>query len=156
MAISFNISHSKEDKFPYLIGEKIDEFKVTSLNGRKSINLKELKGKKIVLNFTTTWCPNCIKEKEILELEYKKKGSNIEFIVLFGPYRGDTEEVVEKYLKENGYTFPVYYDKESEGIFKQFRVKNVPTTFLINEDGILEDLSIGLSYKNMKFFKDGL
>lgn len=158
MGVIFDICYPKENKFPYLIGEKIDGFKVTSLDGRKTINLKDLKGKKVVLNFTTTWCPKCIKEKEILELEYikKYKDSNIEFIVLFGPYRGDTKEVVENYLKENKYTFPSYYDKVGEGLFNQFKITTVPTTILIDEGGTLEDFNVGSDYKNMKFFKDDL
>ena len=62
-SISFaNERDPREQKLTYLIGEKVDNFEVTSLDGKKTISLNELKGKKVFLNFTTTWCPDCIKE----------------------------------------------------------------------------------------------
>ncbi|MGL5645416.1 TlpA family protein disulfide reductase, partial [Cetobacterium sp.] len=110
-SISFaNERDPREQKLTYLIGEKVDSFEVTSLDGKKTISLNELKGKKVFLNFTTTWCPDCIKEKKILGPEYaeKYKDSNVEFIIVFGPYKSDNKEKVEEYMKENGYTFTPY------------------------------------------------
>ncbi|MGL4862723.1 MAG: redoxin domain-containing protein, partial [Cetobacterium sp.] len=88
----------REQNLTYLIGEKVDNFEVASLDGKKIIKLEELKGKKVFLNFTTTWCPDCIKEKEILGAEYIQnyKDSNVEFIVVFGPYKSDNKEKVEE------------------------------------------------------------
>lgn len=150
-----NERDSREEKLTYLIGEKVDNFEVTSLDETKTISLGDLKGKKVFLNFTTTWCPDCIKEKEILGLEYaeKYKDSNIEFIVVFGPYKSDNKEKVEEYMKKNGYTFTAYYDTEGKDLYNQFGVVNIPTTFLINEEGVLEDVNVETGYKHMETFK---
>ncbi|WP_297432169.1 TlpA disulfide reductase family protein [uncultured Cetobacterium sp.] len=155
-SISFsNERDPREQKLTYLIGEKVDNFEVTSLDGKKTISLDKLKGKKVFLNFTTTWCPDCIKEKEILGPEYveKYKGSNIEFIVVFGPYKSDDREKVKEYMEKNGYTFTPYYDTEGKDLYNQFGVINIPTTFLINEEGVLEDVNVESGYKDMKYFK---
>lgn len=155
-SISFaNERDPREQKLTYLIGEKIDNFEVTSLDGKKTISLNELKGKKVFLNFTTTWCPDCIKEKEILGPEYaeKYKDSNVEFIIVFGPYKTDNKEKVEEYMKKNGYTFTPYYDTEGKDLYNQFGVINIPTTFLINEEGVLEDVNVESGYKNIKYFQ---
>lgn len=158
--VVFSISFSnerdpREQKLTYLIGEKIDNFEVTSLDGKKTISLDQLKGKKIFLNFTTTWCPDCIKEKEILGPEYAEKyrDSNIEFIIVFGPYKSDNREKVKEYMEKNGYTFTPYYDTEGKELYNQFGVINIPTTFFINEEGILEDVNVESGYKDMKYFK---
>ncbi|MGL4865857.1 MAG: TlpA family protein disulfide reductase [Cetobacterium sp.] len=145
----------REQKLTYLIGEKVDNFEVTSLDGKKTISLDQLKGKKIFLNFTTTWCPDCIKEKEILGAEYAEKyrDSNIEFIIVFGPYKSDNKEKVEEYMKKNGYTFTPYYDTEGKDLYNQFGVINIPTTFFINEESILEDVNVESGYKDIKYFK---
>lgn len=145
----------REEKLTYLIGEKVDNFEVTSLDGKKTVSLNELKGKKIFLNFTTTWCPDCIKEKEILGTEYteKYKDSDIEFIIVFGPYKSDNKKKIEEYMKKNGYTFIPYYDTEDKNLYKQFGVTNIPTTFFINEKGVLEDVNIESGYKDMNYFK---
>lgn len=160
MVVIFSISFSverdlREQKLTYVIGEKVDNFEVTSLDGKKTINLKNLKGKKVFLNFTTTWCPDCIREKEILGTEYAKKykDSNVEFIVVFGPYKSDNREKVEEYMKKNSYTFTPYYDTENKSLSKQFGVISIPTTFLIDEKGILEDINIESGYKQMELFK---
>lgn len=150
-----NERDSREEKLTYLIGEKVDNFEITSLDETKTISLDDLKGKKVFLNFTTTWCPDCIKEKEILGPEYaeKYKDSNIEFIVVFGPYKSDNKEKVEEYMKKNGYTFTAYYDIEGKDLYNQFGVVNIPTTFLINEEGVLEDVNVETGYKHMETFK---
>ena len=160
MITVFSISFSndrdpREQKLTYLIGEKVDNFEVTSLDGKKTINLDDLKGKKVFLNFTTTWCPDCIKEKEILGPEYaeKYKDSNVEFIIVFGPYKTDNKEKVEEYMKKNGYTFTPYYDTEGKDLYNQFGTINIPTTFFINEEGILEDVNVETGYKGMEYFK---
>ncbi|WP_291944679.1 TlpA disulfide reductase family protein [Cetobacterium sp.] len=155
-SISFaNERDPREQKLTYLIGEKVDNFEVISLDGKKTISLNELKGKKVFLNFTTTWCPDCIKEKKILGPEYaeKYKDSNVEFIIVFGPYKSDNKEKVEEYMKENGYTFTPYYDTEGKNLYNQFGVINIPTTFLINEEGVLEDVNVESGYKNIKYFQ---
>lgn len=155
-SISFSSERDpREQKLTYLIGEKVDNFEVTSLDGKKTISLDQLKGKKVFLNFTTTWCPDCIKEKEILGPEYveKSKDSNIEFIVVFGPYKSDDREKVKEYMEKNGYTFTPYYDTEGKDLYNQFGVINIPTTFLINEEGVLEDVNVESGYKDMKHFK---
>lgn len=155
-SISFaNERDPREQKLTYLIGEKVDNFEVTSLDGKKTISLDDLKGKKVFLNFTTTWCPDCIKEKDILGPEYaeKYKDSNVEFIIVFGPYKTDNKEKVEEYMKKNGYTFTPYYDTEGKDLYNQFGVINIPTTFLINEEGVLEDVNVESGYKNIKYFQ---
>lgn len=155
-SISFsNERDPREQKLTYLIGEKVDNFEVTSLDGKKTISLDQLKGKKVFLNFTTTWCPDCIKEKEILGPEYAEKyrDSNIEFIIVFGPYKSDNREKVKEYMEKNGYTFTPYYDTEEKELYNQFGVINIPTTFFINEEGILEDVNVESGYKDMKYFK---
>ncbi len=48
--VVFSISFSnerdpREQKLTYLIGEKVDNFEVTSLDGKKTISLDQLKGK---------------------------------------------------------------------------------------------------------------
>lgn len=155
-SISFsNERDPREQKLTYLIGEKVDNFEVTSLDGKKTISLDQLKGKKVFLNFTTTWCPDCIKEKEILGPEYAKKykNSNIEFIVVFGPYKSDNREKVKEYMEKNNYAFTPYYDTEGKDLYNQFGVINIPTTFLINEEGVLEDVNVESGYKDMEIFK---
>ena len=75
---------------------------------------------------------------------YEKYGSNGEDLVVLGvanpktdenPYNQDgTQEEVEKFLTDNGYTFPVVMDTTGE-IFSQYGIRSFPTTFMIDKDG---------------------
>ena len=56
-------------------------------------------------------------------------------------------------MKENGYTFTPYYDTEDKSLYSQFGVINIPTTLLIDEEGVLEDVNIETGYKNIKYFQ---
>ncbi|MGL5951145.1 MAG: peroxiredoxin family protein [Cetobacterium sp.] len=146
----------REQKLTYLLGEKVDNFEVKTLDGNKTVTLEELKGKKVFLNFTTTWCPDCIEEKLMFNAEYEDKykdREDIVFIIVFGPYKTDNKEKVREYMEKNKFSFQPYYDGEQKELYKQFGVINIPTTFFINEDGILEDVNVESGYKNMKYFK---
>ncbi|MGL4652746.1 peroxiredoxin family protein [Cetobacterium sp.] len=146
----------REQKLTYLLGEKVDDFELKSLDGIKTVTLEELRGKKVFLNFTTTWCPDCIEEKLIFNKEYEEKYKNrddIVFLIVFGPYRSDDKQKVAEYMKKNKFSFEPYYDGEEMQLYRQFGVINIPTTFFINEKGILEDVNVELGFKNMKYFK---
>lgn len=146
----------REQKLTYLLGEKVDNFEVKTLDGNKTVTLEELKGKKVFLNFTTTWCPDCIEEKLMFNAEYEAKykdREDIVFIIVFGPYKTDNKEKVREYMEKNKFSFQPYYDGEQKELYKQFGVINIPTTFFINEEGILEDVNVESGYKNMNYFK---
>lgn len=129
------------------VGDYIPEFKYYTLD-KKEISSKELEGRKILLNFTATWCPFCIDEKNRLEREYpelQNKNNNMAILILFGPYgkkadRKDSEASVSVYMSNGKLSFPVYFDKDGEVISK-FGIDSVPTTFLIDEKGKVIEVS---------------
>ncbi|MGL5902097.1 MAG: peroxiredoxin family protein, partial [Cetobacterium sp.] len=63
------------------------------------------------------------------------------------------KEKVKEYMKKNSFSFQPYYDGQEMELYKQFGIINIPTTFLINEEGVLEDINVESGYKNMKYFK---
>lgn len=144
----------REKKLTYQIGDKVDNFEIKSLEGKK-VQLNEFIGKKVLINFTTTWCPDCQREKAIMEPDYQerfKDNPNVEFMVIHGPFKSDNFEIVQKYVEDNKFTFPSYYDSD-KAVLRQFNVVNIPTNFLIDENGIVEDINIEDGYQDMKFFK---
>ena len=108
--------------------------------------LSDYKGKTVFLNFWATWCPPCKGEMPDIQKLYEKYGNNGEDLVVLGvanpktdgyPYNQDgTQEEVEKFLTDNGYTLPVVMDTTGE-IFNQYGIRSFPTTFLIDKDGIV-------------------
>ena len=49
---------------------------------------------------------------------------------------------VKPVVEQNGLTFPVLLDPESQ-VARQYQIRGIPTTFFIDRDGIIQDIKIG-------------
>ena len=78
--------------------------------GGKPINFFSLTGKKpIVLNFWASWCPPCKQEMPGFEAMYKKYSGKVDFVMVnMTDGARETKKKASSFIKEQGYTFPVY------------------------------------------------
>ncbi|MGM0827598.1 MAG: peroxiredoxin family protein [Bacillota bacterium] len=119
------------------VGDKAIDFKLDTLSG-ESVTLSELKGKKVVLNFWATWCPPCKEEMPIMQEFYTKNGKDVEILAI----NIDPQYNVKEYQKAMGLTFPILLDKDDK-INTAYDILTVPTTYIINEQGIITHKQIG-------------
>ncbi len=112
------------------------------------------KNKTLLLNFSATWCPSCIKEKNKFNKTYNntyKKNKNLQVVVIFGPYGKepslDTISKVKKYMKDNNYNFPLYFDKDRV-LLNSLGIKSLPTSLVISPKRKL--LQVVNKYSNLK------
>ncbi|MBN8193217.1 TlpA family protein disulfide reductase [Bacillus sp. NTK074B] len=119
------------------VGDKAVDFKLDTLNGG-SKTLSELKGKKVIINFWATWCPPCKEEMPVLQEFYRKHGKNVEILAI----NIDPQYNVKEYQKAMGLTFPILMDTDDK-INTAYEILTVPTTFIINEKGIITHKQIG-------------
>ncbi len=106
--------------------------------------LSEYKGKTVFLNFWATWCGPCRMEMPYIQQVYEDYGSNSGDVIILGvanpkteerPNNSDvTQEEVEAFLSENGYTYPVAMDLDGS-IFAAYGIQAFPTTFMIDTEG---------------------
>lgn len=118
------------------IGKLAPSFELTDVNGKK-VALSEYIGKVILVNFWATWCAPCKAEMPSLNnlfLAFKNDG----FIVLSLSI-DSSEKPVLSFLKDKAMSFPVLMDKEQEVYFDLYGVLGLPTSFLIDRDGIIRD-----------------
>lgn len=109
------------------------DFKVYNGNGDEVL-FSSFKGKPVIINFWATWCGVCTTEFPHFENAYKKYGDNVQFMMVNmteGSY--ETEEKAKSFIEKNGYTFPVYYDKDLEASVKYY-ISAIPVTVFIDED----------------------
>lgn len=106
--------------------------------------LSDYKGKTVFLNFWATWCGPCQSEMPDIQALYEKYGENSGDLVVLGianpktdaypTNREGTQEEVEQFMEERGYTFPVLMDTTGQ-VFAYYGISAFPTTFMIDAGG---------------------
>lgn len=116
----------------------------TVINGiGKEVSLSENFGKPIVVNFWATWCGPCVSELPYFNSLYEKYKDDVTFMMvnITDGYQEKLEDV-KKFMQENSYTFPVYYDTNYSAS-SAYRVSSIPMSLFIESDGEIEDTHLG-------------
>ena len=100
------------------------------------INLKDFEGQVIFINFWAEWCGPCRIEMPSIQNLYNQFGDRVVFVTVVKEYLPATEE----YIKQKGFTFPVY---EAHTPRSYNTRETIPTTFIINRNGGIAMHAIG-------------
>ncbi len=118
------------------------DFTVYTLSG-EAVSLSDFVGKPIVLNFWASWCSPCKGEMPEFEDAYRRYGKDIHFLMVnMTDGRSETVESASDFVRSEGYTFPVYYDTDTDAAM-QYAVSSIPMTFFIGDDGIVVAYAVG-------------
>ena len=98
----------------------------------KAVDLKDLQGRVLVVNFWATWCEPCRDEMPSLQ-RLREKLDGRSFDVLAVNY-GESREKVLQFLGKEKVALPVLLDPEMETA-KAWGVGGLPMTFLIDAEG---------------------
>ena len=100
--------------------------------------LSEYKGKTVFLNFWATWCGPCKSEMPDVQALYEAYDENAGDLVVLGVANPGVQDVsqdeVEQFLTDHGYTFPVLMDTTGQ-VFAYYGISAFPTTFMIDANG---------------------
>lgn len=106
-------------------------FSAKSING-ETFNNESLKGKIILLDFWTTWCPYCREEQKIVDQMYNEFGSQ-GFVVL-AINVGESKKTVKKYLEANPRACPVVLTGDTN-LAAMYQANAYPIYVAIDRDG---------------------
>lgn len=113
---------------------------VNSLDG-KPLNLSDLKGKVVILNFWATWCPPCREEiPSMMKLNSAMAGKPFQMVAVSIDEGG--QPAVASFFKTSGFSLPAYIDPDNRAA-KIYGITGVPETFVIDKNGILLKRVIG-------------
>lgn len=106
----------------------------------RPLNLSELRGKVVMVDFWASWCPPCRQEAPVLAKVYREyRGRNVEFV---GVSIWDSEEGAREYIRRYGITYPNGLD-EKGAIAIDYGITGIPEKYFIDRDGVLLKKLIG-------------
>ena len=109
------------------------------LNGR-GVKLTDRRGDLVLLNFWAVWCGYCRTEFPVIEAFYDRHKTE-GFTVLAINVQEDPDRVRE-FVDDMGLGLPVLLDRQGE-VTARYRVRGLPTSFLIGRDGTILEKHIG-------------
>jgi peroxiredoxin len=138
-SIGISYPNSKSNFSSLKVGDKAPDFTITDPEG-KTINLHSLKGKVVFLDFWASWCQPCrMANIEIVPLYHKYNPHGFE---IFSVSLDDKKDSWTNAIKNDKMIWP-YHGSELKGyesrIAELYNVEGLPTTYLIDENGIIID-----------------
>ena len=101
------------------------------LNG-KTHDLKQYRGKVVLINFWATWCPPCRAEMPSMQ-RLKNKMAGKPFVIL-AVDMGETEAEVNAFLAQVKTDFTILMDKDGRAL-KAWKVFAFPTSYVVDPQG---------------------
>lgn len=118
------------------------DFTVLDYEGNE-VKLSDYKGKPVVLNFWATWCYYCKEEMPDFNVAYEKY-PDVQFLMVNATDGvQETVSTAKKYVEDEAFTFPVFFDTEGDAV-NAYYVSGFPSTYFINAKGELVTYANGM------------
>lgn len=99
------------------------------------VHLSDFLGKPVVLNFWASWCGPCKNEMPDFNEAYTELGQEVQFLMVnMTTSARESFEKATAFIDEQGFSFPVLYDLDSDAA-AAYGIYSLPTTLFIDAQG---------------------
>lgn len=125
------------------LGETAPDFELETLEG-ETAKLSDYRGKKVILNFWTTWCPPCRAEMPHMQDYYdqKAKEDNVEILAVNLTTADHGMEKITSFVSEYGLAFPILLDAEGD-MGAVYQAVTIPTSYILDTEGRVQNKFVG-------------
>jgi cytochrome c biogenesis protein CcmG/thiol:disulfide interchange protein DsbE len=126
-----------------LVGNPAPEFHLKAVNGSKAaIELAELRGQVVLIDFWGTFCQPCKKsfpKLEELNSKYARRGLRV---IGISEDDEDDKDKIPGFADTYGARFPIAWDHD-KSVARQYKPDTMPTSFLIDQKGVIRFAHVG-------------
>ena len=122
-----------------MAGQDAPDFTLNDLYGNP-VQLSNLRGRVVLVNFWATWCGPC--RAELPDLAAVHSAHQADGLTILGVNDGEQAETVSSFLKNNWIPYPVLLDS-NQRISSTYRVSAIPMSFLIDRRGVMRTVLSG-------------
>jgi peroxiredoxin len=115
------------------------DFELMDTEGRLH-RLSDYRGRPVIINFWTTWCPPC--REEIPSMNRAWHILEQEDIAMLAINMGEDEDTIFIFTADYPADFPMLMDRSGE-VIAEWPVKGLPTTYVVAPDGTIAYRAIG-------------
>ena len=117
------------------LGQTVPDFDIVLPDGTKT-NMKTLRGKVVMLQFTASWCSVCRKEMPHIESEIWQKHKSNKNFALYGIDLKEDKKTILKFGKDMKISYPLAIDLDGS-IFSKFTVPEAGVTrnIIVDKNG---------------------
>ena len=116
------------------------EFDLTALDGG-SIQLSELRGKIVILDFWATWCAPCEIQMPVLDTFWKERRTD-DFMIVGISVDTDTTDEVAAWVAERGFDYPIAIGDHD--LAMRYGVIGFPTLVFVDATGAIHQRHTGV------------
>lgn len=122
------------------VGERAPDFALADLQDHTH-RLSDYAGSVVLVNFWAGWCKECLVELPSLNSLYSRFSS--QGLVVIGVSVDRKPEDAASAAKTAKIVFPILFDRKGEVFMKQYRVIGLPTSILVDRNGVVRETFIG-------------